>query len=152
MSAGWSSWADSAGSFVMALIGIALIDFLYDPRYALAGPVVVLLSLSLVPQIVLSSYGAIFMSSGNTRQVFYFSASTAVVQTILMFLGVQWLGMFGVLIAPGLALLITYPLRIHAVRRQNAWDPLADLVLLSGGCLLNGLAVWWHWSEIVKLM
>ena len=140
------------GTFIMSASGIALIDLLYDSRYALAGPVVVVLSLSLVPRLVLNSYGAIFMSSGDTRQVFYLSASTAAVQTVLMFVGVTWLGILGVMIAPGLAIMITYPFRIRAVRRHNAWDPLADAVLLSAGYLINGFFIWWHWDQVVKLI
>ncbi len=139
-------------TMLMSYGGIALVEFLYDPRYAMAGPVVVLLNLVLVPGLVLKSYGAVFLSSGDSRQFFLLNATTAVVQTVLMFIGVIWFSIFGVLVAQGLAILITYPLRVRALRRHQAWDVVGDAALLSLGGMVNGLAVWWHWDAITQLM
>ena len=104
--------ASLAATMVLAYTGIRLVEFMYDPRYSLAGPIVVLLSLTLVPRIVITSYGAVLLAAGNSKRFFILNASTAVLQTILMFVGVIWFGIFGVLAGPAVAILMTNPLRI----------------------------------------
>ncbi|WP_299410235.1 oligosaccharide flippase family protein [uncultured Roseobacter sp.] len=132
--------------------GIALIDLMYDDRYALAGPVVVLLSLTMVPQLVIKTYGAVLLAAGDSKNFFTLNCSTAVLQTVLMFAGATWFGIFGVMLAPPIAILLTNPLRIYYVRKYNAWDAKADGFFMTTGFIVNGLACWLHWDEIIKLM
>jgi O-antigen/teichoic acid export membrane protein len=139
-------------AIVLAYSGIWLIDVMYDARYALAGPVVVLLSLTLVPQIVITSYGAVLLAAGDSRRFFILNASTAILQTALMFVGVIWFGIFGVLIAPAIAILMTNPLRIYFVCKYNGWDARGDIFFMALGFIVNGFACWLHWDEIFKLI
>jgi O-antigen/teichoic acid export membrane protein len=141
-----------AATMVLAYSGIWLVDFMYDPRFALAGPVVVLLSLTLVPRIVITSYGAVLLAAGDSKRFFVLNCSTAVLQTIFLFIGAIWFGIFGVLIAPALAILLTNPLRVHFVRKYNAWDVKSDAIFMGLGFAVNGFACWLYWDEIVKLM
>jgi O-antigen/teichoic acid export membrane protein len=137
---------------LLAYSGIWLVDFMYDDRYQLAGPMVVLMSLCLVPRLVTASYGSVLLAAGDSRNFFFLNASTAVLQTVLMLVGVNWLGIFGVLIAPALAILMTNPLRIYFVRKHKGWDALSDSGFLALGFSVNGFACWLHWDEILKLM
>jgi len=141
-----------AMAMVLAYIGVPLVWFLYDDRYHLAGAVVVLFSLTVVPQLVLDGYASVLLAAGDSRRFLILVASTALLQLAYLFIGISWLGIFGAIFAPGLAILSTYPLRIAYARRYNAWDPKADLWFLALGLAVNGLAVWLHWDEIVKLI
>ncbi len=145
-----------AGGLVLTAIfgygGIALVDLMYDERYALAGPVVVLLSLTMVPQLVIKTYGAVLLAAGDSKRFFTLNCATAVLQTALMFAGATWFGIFGVMLAPAIAILLTNPLRIYYVLKYKAWDAKADGFFMTTGFLVNGFACWLHWDEIVKLM
>ncbi len=51
-----------------------------------------------------------------------------------------------------LATALTNPLRIYYARKYKSWDPMSDLFFLSAGFSINGLACWYHWDEIAKLL
>jgi len=139
-------------SVPLAFAGIAIIDFLYDPRYALAGPTVVLLSLAIVPQIVFRGYGQLLLASGDSRRFFFLLAATSVLQIAYLYPGIVWLGIFGAIIAPGLAALTMYPVWVLAIRRYKALDPKADLGFLALGMAANGFACWVHRDAILALI
>lgn len=141
-----------AGAVVLAYGGIFLMDLLYDPRYALAGPMVVLFGFAAVPQIAFSAYGGVMLARGDSKSFFYYIVSTAILQTALLFIGIHFWGVFGGILAPGLAALLTYPIRVRFLRRHNANDNLADAIFLGLGFALNGFACWLHWDKIVQLI
>ena len=139
-------------SVPLAFGGIAIIDFLYDPRYALAGPTVVLLSLAIVPQIVFRGYGQLLLANGDSRRFFLLLATTSVLQIAYLFPGIVWFGIFGAIIAPGLAALTMYPVWVLAIRRYKALDPKADLAFLALGVAVNGFACWLNRDAILALI
>lgn len=139
-------------SVVLSHGGIWLIDLLYDPRYHLAGPMIVLFGLSMVPQLVFNGYGGALLSNGDSRRHFQLLAATALVQTVLMFLTIPWLGVAGAILAPGLASLATYPMKNAYTARYKANDIRGDIAFLALGFAINGLAVWMHWPEVVQLL
>ena len=139
-------------SALLAYSGIVLVEFLYDPRYHLAGPIVVLLSLTVVPQVVMTSYVSLLLASGDSKRVFILNMSTALIQTSLMFAGVIWFGIFGILAAPPVAFLLTHPMRVRYVRRYGGWDGRGDLLFLGLGFVINGFACWLYWDDIVRLI
>jgi O-antigen/teichoic acid export membrane protein len=141
-----------AGTVVMAYGGIFLMDLLYDPRYALAGPMVALFGLAAVPQVAFSAYGGVMLARGDSKSFFYYIVSTAIVQTVLLFVGIHFWGVFGGIMAPGLAALLTYPIRVRFLRRHHANDNLADAIFLGVGFALNGFACWLHWDRIAQLI
>lgn len=136
----------------LALISIPLINLLYDPRYALAGPVVTLMCLALVPQLVVSSYVAVFLSAGDSKSQFLLTLAGAILQMILLVLAVNWLGTFGVILVPMVVNLMISPLRIYLLRQHEGWDPVADIVLSTSGCVATGLACWLYWDQVVLLI
>ncbi len=139
-------------SAVLAFTGVPLIEFLYDPRYHMAGVMVVLFSLSMVPQVVLDGYTGALLSRGDSRNFFFLLALTATIQVAIMLWGVPRYGVIAAILAPGIAALLAYPLRIHIVRRHQAWDALGDFSFLALGLALNGLAVWLVWDEVLTLI
>jgi len=139
-------------SAVLSYGGIWLTNLLYDPRYHLAGPMIVLFGLSMVPQLVFNGYGGALLSNGDSRRHFQLLAATALVQTALMFLMIPWIGVVGAILAPGLASLATYPLKNAYTARHKANDLRGDITFLALGFVVNGLAVWLHWPDVVQLL
>lgn len=137
---------------VMAFIGVPLIDLLYDPRYAMAGPVLVLMSFALVPLVVVESYRAVFLAAGDSKSLFLLTLFGAILQITLVYLGVTWFGIFGVILAPALTSLMLGPLRVYLLRPHQGWDPQADVGLHAIGFCLTGLGCWLYWDKISVLM
>ncbi|RWR27730.1 polysaccharide biosynthesis protein [Sinirhodobacter populi] len=136
---------------VLAFTGDWLVRVLYDARYALAGPMMILFAVNSIPTNVLIGTQSVLLSHGDSRRHFYLTAAQAILQTGLLFLAIHLFGVAGGILAPGLAILLTYPLRARLISHYRAWDPLNDIVGLAVGFLLTSLACALHWDEIVKL-
>lgn len=136
---------------VLAFTGDWLIRLLYDSRYALAGPMLVLFALGSIPSNVLIGSQSVLLSHGDSRRHFYLTLAQAVVQTALLFVLIHFYGVVGAILSPGLTLLLTYPLRARLIARYRGWDPLHDALGLGLGFALTGLACALHWQEIGKL-
>ncbi len=135
----------------LSFIGVWLVDVLYDPRYALAGPILVLVSLSAVPNIVLSTHGGVLLAEGDSRRYMILLVATAIIQSLSLFWGVQWYGIVGVALASGLSALVTCPLNQIFANRYAAWNPWHDLVFLVAGLGAGLFAVWFHQDAIRML-
>lgn len=137
---------------VLAFIGIPLVDLLYDKRYAMAGPVVVLMCFASVPLVVVESYRSVFMAAGDSRSNFVLVFVGAIVQVGLLLIGVAWFGTFGAILAPMITNILLMPLRVHLLRPHQGWDPTADAVLNGIGFALTGLACWIYWDDVLLLL
>lgn len=136
----------------LAFAGVPLVDLLYDPRYSLAGPAVVLICLASVPQIVVASYGSVLLAVGDSRSLFLLVLVGAILQIACLLLGVTLAGTFGVILAPAAVSLLLSPLRVWLLRRHQGLDPIGDLFLNAFGLGLTGLACWLHWDQVVLLI
>jgi len=139
-------------SIVMALIGPALVELLYDDRYLTSGHIVTLMSCAMVPAALGMTYDQAALAAGDSRTFFVYSAARAAAQIGLILVGVTWYGLFGAIAAIGLTSLVTYPVLIWLARRHHVWDPLHDLGfgLLAGG--FCALALWLHRDEVAGLI
>jgi O-antigen/teichoic acid export membrane protein len=136
---------------VMAFAGVPLVHLLYDPRFALAGPIVVLIAAAQIPQAIGLTYDYAALAAGDSRRFFLMMAPRAAAQTSLLLLGAWYFGLAGALAGQALATIVTYPLVARLARRYGAWDPLHDLVFGLLGLGLGALAVAQRWSEIAQL-
>jgi O-antigen/teichoic acid export membrane protein len=136
---------------VLAFIGPALVDLLYDPRYAAAGPMMTLYCLSVVPTIGLNGFAPAMLAAGDSRRLLIAQASTAAIQLLLLFVGARYAGVFGATLASGGAMLITAPLRILFLRKYKAWDPVQGIGIMLLGLVLCGAACALHWPDIWAL-
>lgn len=115
-------------SAVLALSGDFLVGLLYDPRYALAGPILVLVSIAQMPVVILSSYGSLMLAAGDSRRYLQRVFATALVQSIVLVVGILQFGIIGATIASGISALVVYPLLIHSSRLYEGWDRIHDLI------------------------
>lgn len=136
---------------IIAFTGDWLVGQLYDSRYALAGPMLILFAVASIPGNVLIGTQSVLLSHGDSRRQFYLAGVSAAVQTVLLFTTIHLFGVAGAILSPGLTFLLVYPLRARFIARYHSWDPVNDIVGLTVGFALTGIACALHWDEITKL-
>ncbi|SLN22560.1 Lipopolysaccharide biosynthesis protein WzxC [Roseivivax jejudonensis] len=124
-------------SALAACLGVWLVELLYDPRYHLAGAVVVVLALTQIPQIIGLTYDQAALAAGDSRRFFVLSLAKAVFMVAGLLIGLEAGGLLGALIGQGVAQIMIYPVVTWLARRSGVWDPLHD----AGGCILGALIV-----------
>ncbi len=127
---------------IFSIGGIMIVGFLYDPRYDPAGPIVIILSLSLIPKIITSTYGGILLAEGDSRRYMMLIASSAIVQTVLLYGGISMYGVLGAIVTPGITALLIYPINARFAHMYGAWDPKHDFIFLLMGFAIAALAIW----------
>lgn len=136
---------------VLALGGVWIVDLLYDPRYAMAGAVVVVIACMQVPQIIALTYDQAALAAGDSKRFFVLAASKAGMMVAALLIGLEWAGLFGALIGQGLAMVAVYPVVIWLSRSTGAWDRLHDAGFALLGLGLVVLAFWLNADAIATL-
>ncbi len=136
----------------LAWSGLWLVEVLYDPRYALSGPVLVAISLALLPQIVTLSYDHVALASGDSQGFFILTAVRAALLVTSLLLLVPRMGMIGAAVALALSSLLSYPMLVRLARRHGAWDVLHDGVAALLTLLLIAVTWWLHGPTMAALL
>lgn len=139
-------------TIVLSFLGPVIISALYDDRYIMAGPIITLYCLASIPALCLNSAGAALIGLGDSRGFFVITLATACVQTTLLILLIKTYGLIGAVIAPGLAALLTYPLKLQYARKYGVWDPLQDIGFSGLGLALCGGAYLVYADQIAMLV
>lgn len=136
---------------VFALLGPGLVWALYDPRYALAAGVVVLLALMQIPQLIALTYDSAALAAGDSRGFFVLAATRAGLMMAGLMLGASHMGLIGALLGQGLAMVLAYPVVIWLARRHKAWDPRHDALFWGIGGAIAALSWWLNHTAILGL-
>jgi O-antigen/teichoic acid export membrane protein len=136
---------------VLGFIGPLLVGILYDPRYAAAGAMITLFSVSVVPMISLNTIGAALMGVGDSRAMFFVVGTTAFLQTGLLLVGVKLFGVPGALLSPGIAILAAYPIHLAYSLKYRVFDPVQDFGLTLLGLVLPLVACAVHIADVRAL-
>ena len=135
----------------MSLLGVLVVDFLYDDRFLQAGGIVVVMACIQILALITMSYDQAAVAAGDTRRYFYLRAITAASQLIVMIAGIEIAGLFGALVAQGLGQVIVYPVFVWLARVHAVWDPLHDAVYFGLGAACIALALWVNWDAVMML-
>ena len=141
-----------AGTALLGLIGNAMIVFLYDPRYEGGGPILVLIAISLLPQLVTPSYERLPLSVGRSGLYAFFVVTRSVILLALTLLGVIHFGLAGVVFAPLVTWALVYPILIWTIRRFDGWDPVHDAIYAFFTFALSGALLVYHWETVRPLL
>lgn len=131
---------------ILAFGGELIIELLYDPRYYKAGPLLVLISLSLLPGIFMSGYNGILLANGNSRHFTALVFVLAVIRTTILLYLVTRFGLAGAILAAVIAEPLIHPLRVMFIRPYRGWYPAQDLgfgllaLAIAAGALWNSPA------------
>ena len=134
------------GTGAIALVGVPLVALLYDPRYEAAGPVLVLVALTVMPRLITQSYEKLPLAAGHSGRYAAIMIISAAVQLGLTLIGVQAYGLVGAILAPLLSWCLVYPLIVSIARLYGGWSPLHDLTYILTALALAALTLW-LWSD-----
>lgn len=135
----------------LSVAGVVLIDIMYDPRYLMAGAVVVLIAAMQMPQILVMTYEQAALASGDSRRFFVLSAARAVLTLGCLYVGLRFGGLFGALIGQGIAGLAAYPFVVWLARHARAWDPKHDAVYACVAAAIIVSALWFNFDAVAEL-
>lgn len=137
-------------SAVLAIVGNALVVFLYDPRYEAAGPLMVLIALAQLPEIVVSSYNAVLLARGASGRFAALQISSALMKTGLILVGALWFGVIGVVVAPFVATLLFYPLQVWFIRPFGGWMPRQDAIFAAVLLVFSAFVLWLNMDVVTQ--
>lgn len=129
-------------SAVTAIIGEWVVEFLYDPRYHGAGPMLVLLSLANLPFLLTAGYKQLLLSTGDSRTFTALTIVSAVIRMGLLVWLISDYGVLGAILAPFLTEIFTYPLLIYFIRKTKGWYRSTDFLAFAVMAGLCALALW----------
>lgn len=135
-------------SGTLAVIGDWLIGLLYDPRYAAAGPMMVILSVMAFPTALTKGNSQLLLAEGNSRDFSILTVTQAVLTIVYLLVGFWLLGLFGILLVSGLRVITVYPLQQIFLSRHNGTDLRRDVVLALIGLAFAALAIWVNWEAL----
>ncbi|MBR9650564.1 oligosaccharide flippase family protein [Thalassovita aquimarina] len=136
----------------VALLGVWLVDLLYDPRYQRAGAVVVVLACMQMPQIIVLTYDQAALAAGDSKRFFVLAAARGILIFGGLLIGLELAGMLGALLGLGAAYVCAYPVVVWLSRHQGAWDPLHDTIFALTALVAATSILWLHWGEVQKLL
>jgi O-antigen/teichoic acid export membrane protein len=136
----------------LVLMGPWIVGLLYDPRYAGAGPVMVLIGLALLPQLATLAYDRAALANGDSRGFFVVGGARAAALVGLLFALVPQHGVAGAAGALAAAAILGYPLQVWLARRHGAWDGPHDLAAALMILALGALAIWVHGGLLSDLV
>ncbi len=152
----WMRFALSAGVLamlaVMAFSGAVLVDLLYDPRYAAAGGIVVIIACIQIVQLVGLTYDQSALAAGDSRSYFAVFVVRAALQIGGLVIGFEQAGLIGALAGQAFAAFSTHFAIVWLARRHGAWDPLHDAVFAGIGLAFAASALWVNQDAITTLL
>ncbi len=127
-------------SAVLAVVGADLVWFLYDPRYAMAASMVVVIAVVLLGQIIPLTYDQAALAAGDSARFFWMLAGRAIIQLAAFVIGVELFGLAGAFVGQAVGLVASYVLVALMVRRYRVvdlyHDGLAWLAMLALGAVV----------------
>lgn len=135
----------------LALGGVPLVGLLYDPRYAPAGAIVVLVACVQMPAVIGMTYDQAALAAGDSRGFFGVLLVKALVQTAAIVIGAESHGLTGALAGQGLALVAVHPAIIWLARRHGVWDPRHDAACFAACLPVMAAALWINSAAIAAL-
>ena len=135
----------------MALIGPWLVEFLYDARYALAGPIVTLIACMQMVLLVTLTYDQAALAQGQSKRFFLLIALRSAVQTACLVGGVILAGLPGAIAGQAVAAVLVYPAFVRLARDLKVWDGRHDLIYATLALLGGVAALALHADRIATL-
>jgi len=136
---------------ILAFIGPPLVAFLYDGRYASAGAMIPLFCISTVPAITLNTITAALIGVGDTKGSFFVIGITATLQIALLIFLISEFGILGAIFSPGIAVILSYPVRLFYSLKYEIFDLTQDLGITLIGAAPPLVACILYWAEIRSL-
>lgn len=135
---------------LLALTANLLVVILYDPRYAPAGPMLVIFALAALPNALIVGNSQLLLAEGNSKDFSKLVIIMGVLNFVYMFAGFWLLGMMGILLVKTLVTLTIYPLQQVYLAKHKGTDLPRDAVFALLALAITVVAVWVNWSVLAE--
>lgn len=136
----------------LALSGPWLVAVLYDDRYILAGPMIVMIaSASLMPLVTLT-YDQAALARGESMRFFQMMALRGSLYMAFFIAGVALAGLPGALAGQALAALVAYPFMARFAAQMGVRDARHDRIFLATALIASAIAIALHLDRITPLI
>lgn len=112
----------------LSVLANVVVAILYDDRYAMAGPILAVMALVGAMRTLPMFYQNALLSIGQSKENFFSTGVIAVANVILLVAGFKLAGLYGLLIAPGLAYLVGHVVTSIIVKKYGWVSIKADLL------------------------
>lgn len=136
---------------VVAVTGDWIVILLFEPTYELAGPMLVLMALALMPVHGFVGVPESLTGSGDSKRHFHLSFVQAILQVVILALVVPHMGVPAAILIPSLTLLAVYPYQAVLTHRYKAWDAVGEISIICLGLGLAGAIAWLKWDSLRPL-
>lgn len=136
---------------VLVCIAVQLVSFLYDPRYAMAGGVVVIMGCAQIVQLIGLTYDQAALAAGDSRRFSLLFAVRAALHLSLFITGFELGGVPGAIAGQALAMILFHPFIIWLARLHGVWDPLHDAAFVLVGAIGGAVALFINWDAVIAL-
>ena len=136
---------------VLALFGVPLVGFLFDPRFAAAGIVAAMLSCVQIVQIITVTYDRAALAAGDSRNFFYATLVRALLQIAGLVAGASAAGLAGAIAGQAAAAVLGYPAVALLARRHGVYDARHDAVFGAAGLCVALASVWVNADALAAL-
>lgn len=113
---------------VLSLMANLVVMVLYDDRYQSAGPILAIMALVGAMRTLPMFYQNALLSIGQSKENFFSTGVIAVANVIFLIIGFEVAGLYGLLLAPGLAYLVGHVATSVIVKKYGWLSLKADLV------------------------
>jgi O-antigen/teichoic acid export membrane protein len=148
-------WVISGGTLFLlgfvAVIGVPLVGFMYDERYAAAGLILVAVAWVQMPEALGITYDQSALAAGDSRNYFWLQAFKALVQTVAFLIGVTMGGLPGALLSQLIALVVVHPAVILLAQKHRAWDWKNDVLMFAIAGVMIVLGLWVNGNPFVLI-
>ncbi len=131
--------------------GVVIVEMLYDSRFWLAGPIVVVMACLNIPNIITITYSPAALAAGDSQRHFTFQFVRATLYIAFFLFGVSTLGLVGAFLGQLAAHVATYPVLVWLARKHSAWDGAHDMIWFGAGLCLSGAALWINRGALSEL-
>ena len=138
--------------FVLGLLGQWLIDFLYTEEYRDSGPILVIMSMALMPSLIIRTYPNILLSAGKSNIYMGFQIFRVVLQITLLAVGLMQFGLSGAMLAQSVASLLIYPVLIYLIRPYRGEDFLHDSVFAALSVVCAVVVFWVNGDALDRVL
>lgn len=131
--------------WLIAIVGPELVRFLYDARYAEAGPMAQVLAVGAIASVLAATQERLLLALGRSDH--HLGAQAVGAATVLggIALGGAVGGLFGALVGLAAGRWLGYAAVVYWVRRHGLWVPLADAAVVMASAVAIGGGLW-LWS------
>lgn len=136
----------------MALAGVVLVEFLYDPRFHPSGAVLVLVAIAQFPLIIGLTYDQAALAAGDSRGFFWLLLARSTLLVAFLLIGMELGGLVAAILMVGLGSTLSHGFLIAVARKHKVWDPLNDAIFFALAAVVAALGLWLNQDAITALM